>query len=117
MENMMKERIGMIFLLLAGAAPLPLAAQPVAGMEAQKKTAQPTHQGTGRVVSVDRAKSRIRLAHEPIRSLGWSRMEMDFNVAGATLLDGLKAGDAVRFELGKAKPEDLVWVIVGIGRR
>ena len=30
---------------------------------------------------------------------------------------GIKAGDAVRFELGKAKPEDWVWLIVKIERR
>ncbi|MFZ2301710.1 MAG: hypothetical protein WAW10_07555 [Gallionella sp.] len=30
------------------------------------------------------------------------------------ILDGLKEGDAIRFELGKNKPEKLVWVIVKI---
>ena len=113
----MKKWIGIIALLLAGAAPLLLAAQPMAGMEAQKKTEQASHQGTGKVVSVDRAKLRIKLAHEPIKSLGWSAMSMDFSVANASLLDGLKEGDAVQFELGKTKPEDLVWVIVKIKRR
>ena len=44
-------------------------------------------------------------------------MSMDFSVANASLLDGLKDGDAVRFELGKNKPEELVWVIVKIKRR
>jgi len=117
MENMMKKRIGIIALLLAGVAPLPLFAEPMAGMEAQEKAEQASHQGTGKVVSVDRAKLRIKLAHEPIKSLGWSAMLMDFSVANASLLDGLKEGDAVRFELGKAKPEDLVWLIVKIERR
>jgi len=112
-----KNRIGIIALLLVGAASLPLAAQPMAGMEAQKKTGQASHQGMGKVVSVDRAKLRIKLAHEPIKSLGWSAMMMDFSVVKASLLDGLKADDAVQFELGKAKPEDLVWVIVKIERR
>ncbi|MDO8263815.1 MAG: copper-binding protein [Gallionella sp.] len=113
----MKNRIVIIALLLAGVAPLPLAAQPMAGMEAQKKTEQASHQGTGKVVSVDRAKLRIKLAHEPIKSLGWSAMMMDFSVVKASLLDGLKAGDAVRFELRQLKPDDLVWVIVKIERR
>ncbi|MFZ2301805.1 MAG: copper-binding protein [Gallionella sp.] len=113
----MKKRIGMIALLLAGAVSLPLAAQPMAGMEMQKKAAQASHQGTGKVVSVDRAKSRVKLAHEPIKSLGWSAMSMDFNVVKASLLDGLKEGDVVQFELGKTKPEELVWVIIKIERR
>ncbi len=113
----MKKLIGIIALLSAGAAPLPLAAQPMAGMEMKKEAAQTRHQGTGKVVSVDRAKLRIKLAHEPIKSLGWSRMMMDFSVVKASLLDGLKEGDAVQFELGKTKPEEFVWVIVKIERR
>ena len=113
----MKKRIGIIALLLVGVVPLPLAAQPMADMAAQKKTEQSSHQGTGKVMSVDRAKLRIKLAHEPIKSLGWSAMMMDFSVVNALLLDGLKAGDAVQFELGKTKPEELVWVIVKIERR
>ena len=43
-------------------------------------------------------------------------MTMDFSVA-TSLLDGLKEGDAVQFELGKTKPEELVRVIVRIKRR
>ena len=112
-----KKRIGIIALLLAGMVSLPLAAQPMAGMEAQEETEQTSHQGTGKVVSVDRAKLRIKLAHEPIKSLGWSAMLMDFRVVNAALLDGLNEGDAVRFELGKTKPDDLIWVIVKIRRR
>jgi len=117
MENEMEKLIGITALLLMGAASLPLVAQPMAGMEAQKKTVQATHQGTGKVVSMDRAKLRIKMAHEPIKSLGWSAMSMDFSVANAALLDGLKEGDAVQFELGKTRPDDLVWIIVKIKRR
>lgn len=112
-----KKRIGIIALLLAGMAPLPLAAQPMAGMKMQGKTEQASHQGTGKVVSIDHANLLIKLAHEPIKSLGWSRMMMDFSVVNASLLDGLKAGDAVQFELGKIKPDDLVWVIFKIKRK
>jgi Cu/Ag efflux protein CusF len=112
----MKNRIGIIALLLAGAVSLPLAAQPMSDMAKQKKTEQASHQGIGKVVSVDHAKSRIKLAHEPIKSLGWSAMSMDFSVTKASLLDGLKEGDAVQFELGKTKPDELVWAIVKIKR-
>ncbi len=112
-----KKRIGIIALLLAGLASLPLAAQPMAGMEMQKKAEQANHQGTGKVVSVDRANLLIKLAHEPIKSLGWSAMMMDFIVVKASLLDGIKAGDEVRFELKRLKPDDLVLVIVKIERR
>lgn len=117
MESAMKNRIWIIALLWGGVVPLSLADPPVAGMETQKKIEQPRHQGTGKVVSVDRAKVRIKLAHDPIKSLGWSAMLMDFSVTKASLLDGLKAGDSVQFELGKTRPDDLVWVIVKIERR
>lgn len=113
----MKKLTGVIAMLLASLASLPLAAQPMPGVEAEKKEVQVGHQGSGKVVSVDRAKSRIKLAHEPIKSLGWSAMVMDFKVVNASLLDGLNEGDAVQFELGKTRPEDLVWVIVKIKRK
>ena len=45
--------------------------------------------------------------HEPVKSLSWSAMVM-VSVASASLLDGIKAGDAARFELEQSKPEDLV---------
>ncbi|MBI5435771.1 MAG: copper-binding protein [Nitrosomonadales bacterium] len=111
----MKKRIGIIALLLAGVAPLSLAAQSMAGMEAQKKAEQAGHQGIGKVVAVDRTKLSIKLAHEAIKSLGWPGMTMDFRVANASLLDGLKAGDAVRFELMQLNPKE--WVIVKIERK
>ena len=107
----MKKPVWIFGLLFSGAASLPLAAQPMAGMEAQ----QTSHRGTGKVVSVDCAKSRIKLAHEPIKSLGWAAMVMVFSVTKAPLLDGLKEGDAVQFELRQPKPGE--WVIVKIKRK
>ena len=111
----MKKRIWIIALLLVGVAPLSLAAQPMAGVEAQKKTEQAIHQGTGKVVSVDRKQLGITLAHEAIKSLNWPAMTMEFYVAKASLLDGLKAGELVRFELRQSNENE--WVIVKIEHR
>lgn len=111
----MNKRIWINALLLSGAVlPAFVGQSMAAGMEAQEKTAQASHQGTGKVVAVDRAKLSIKLAHEPIKSLGWPGMTMDFRVAKASLLDGIKVGDTVRFELRQSKPDDLAWVIVKI---
>ena len=111
----MKKQVCILGLLLSGAALPIFAAQPMAGMEIQKKTEQASHQGTGKVVSVDREKLRIKLAHEAIKSLNWPGMTMDFNMAKASLLDGLKEGDVVQFELRQPKPNE--WIIVKIKRK
>ena len=85
----------------------------MAGMEMKKEAAQASHQGTGKVVAVDRAKLTVKLAHEAIKSLGWPGMTMDFGVANAALQEGIKAGDAVMLELGLgSKPDD--WLITRI---
>lgn len=62
---------------------------------------QATHTGRGKVVSVDAQAGTIKLTHEPIKSLKWPRMTMDFKANDAALLKGLKAGDQVDFELMK----------------
>ena len=97
----MKKQIWIIGMLLSGTVLSATAEQPMAGMEMKKEAVQASHQGTGKVVAVDRAKSSIKLAHEAIKSLGWPGMAMDFSVANAAFLEGIKAGDAVTFELGK----------------
>ena len=108
----MKKWILIIGMLWSGAA-LAAAEQPMAGMDRQKKAGQASHQGKGKVVSVDQAKSSIKLVHEAIKSLGWPGMTMDFKVANAALLEGLKAGDAVTFDLGQGgKPGE--WLITRI---
>lgn len=115
MESNLKKYIWVIALLFAGVAPLKLVAQPMADMEAQKPITQISHQGTGKVVAVDRKKLSIKLAHEAIKSLGWPGMTMDFSIAKASLLDGFKVDDAVRFELRQLKSKK--WEIVKIERK
>src|SRR3989338_11606877 len=70
MESAMKKRIGIIALLLAGVAPLPLFAEPMAGMGAQEEAEQASHQGVGKVGSVDRAKLRIKIGRASCRERG-----------------------------------------------
>jgi len=108
----MKKLNGIIALLLAGLVSLPLAAEPMQDMKGQKQLAPSTHQGAGKVVAVDRGKLSIKLAHEPIKSLGWPAMTMDFGVSKASLLDGLKADDELRFEMKQL--ENRKWQIVKI---
>lgn len=65
-----------------------------AGMAQQKFP-----QGQGKVVGVQAGSAEITLAHEPIPSLEWPAMTMDFRVQDGAQLRALRPGDPVRFEL------------------
>jgi Cu(I)/Ag(I) efflux system protein CusF len=58
--------------------------------------------GQGVVKKVDRQNLRITLAHEAIPALNWPAMTMAFAVADQALLEGVKPGDKVSFELRDA---------------
>ena len=64
----------------------------------------PTHQGTGKVLSVDADSGYIELDHDPIASLKWPAMKMGFQVEDRHALHAFKEGDRVRFQLD-AKPD------------
>ncbi|MDR3323368.1 MAG: copper-binding protein [Zoogloeaceae bacterium] len=55
--------------------------------------------GQGIVKHLDPARLRLTLAHEAIEKLNWPAMTMSFAVTDKSLLNGLKVGDTVRFEL------------------
>jgi len=57
------------------------------------------HKGHGRITAIDRAKGRVELDHDPIPSLKWPGMTMEFVVGDKASLARLKKGDAVEFEL------------------
>ena len=55
--------------------------------------------GSGRVDEVDREERRIRVSHGPIDVLGWPSMTMVFDVKPAVDLNGIEAGQDIRFSL------------------
>ena len=63
------------------------------------ESATATHRGVGTVEAVDPANASVTLAHEPIASLKWPAMTMDFKVKDAALLRTLKPGQRVVFDL------------------
>ncbi|MGH7462358.1 MAG: copper-binding protein, partial [Longimicrobiales bacterium] len=63
------------------------------------------HQGKGFVESVDLAKGVVTMEHEPIESLRWPKMVMDFKAHDPALLKDLKEGDQVEFDLVKVGKE------------
>ena len=54
---------------------------------------------TGTVKSVDAAKGKLVIDHDPIPALKWPRMVMDFQLAGKAMASKVKAGDQVKFDM------------------
>ena len=64
------------------------------------------HKGHGTIIAVDAAKGRVEIDHEPIPSLKWPRMTMEFVVGDRAALARLRKGDAIDFETrGEADKE------------
>jgi membrane fusion protein, copper/silver efflux system len=77
---------------------------------------QPAHKGAGHVVTVDPSGGKVQLEHEPIASLQWPGMTMEFAVADRRQLAGLKPGDRVEFELRGEPDKDGAYLIERIGK-
>ncbi len=75
-----------------------------------KTTPAATHLGKGSIEAIDFAHPTVTLAHEPIASLGWSSMIMDFRVADPALLHGLKPGQQVVFEIAEQSAGEYIIV-------
>jgi len=73
------------------------AAQPAAPAAASAEVAAPLSQGEVR--KIDLAGQKITLRHGPIDSVGMPPMTMVFSVRDAALLQGIKTGDKVRFQV------------------
>ena len=72
---------------------------------AQAVQAGDTHKAHGVVNSVNAAGGRVNITHDPIESLKWPKMKMNFKVQDPALLEGVKAGDVVDFDLQKTGDE------------
>jgi Cu(I)/Ag(I) efflux system protein CusF len=58
---------------------------------------------TGTVNAVDPAGHKINVSHQPIPSIGWPAMTMDFAVAASVDLSRIKPGSRINFSLEKGK--------------
>ena len=72
------------------------------------KPARATHRGEGRVEAVDAARKTVTLTHDPIASLKWSAMTMDFKVKDPALLQTLKPGQKIAFDMIEESPGEYV---------
>jgi Cu(I)/Ag(I) efflux system membrane fusion protein len=76
--------------------------------EPKKTPATIGHQAQGILEAIN-ADGTVSITHEPIKSLGWPGMTMDFALTNSSLLAGIKPGSKITFELVERKPDE--WVI------
>ncbi len=92
----------------SGAAPAPAAASPAPAATPATTTAAIGHKAEGTVDGIDLKAGTLSLNHGPVPTLKWPPMTMEFKAANASLLTGLKPGQAVRFEFVERQPGEYV---------
>ena len=103
-ETIMKEILVTLFFttFVAGGMQPALAADEHDPNHSGTQVAQAsTHAGHGTVNAVDAAGGKANITHDPIKSLKWPAMTMDFNADDPALFKDLKPGMEVNFELVK----------------
>ena len=69
----------------------------------------------GVVNAIDAAAGAVTISHEPVASLQWPAMKMDFVLANPGLVAGLQPGAAVAFEFVERGPGE--WVITSLVKK
>ena len=67
------------------------------------KAVAESHQGKGKINSVDAKAGKLNIIHEAIASLEWPGMTMDFEVKDKAMLAKLKAGQRIEFKLSEVR--------------
>jgi Cu(I)/Ag(I) efflux system membrane fusion protein len=67
-----------------------------------------SHKASGVVEDLDPKAPALTLKHEPVASLKWPAMSMEFAAANSALLSGLKPGQRVEFEFVQRQPGEFV---------
>ncbi len=87
----------------------------LAGMAGGTDTAgkkQVTHSATGTIDDIDAKTGVLLITHEPIESLKWPRMTMEFVPTNEALAKSVKPGTPIRFDFVERKPGE--WVVTKI---
>jgi Cu(I)/Ag(I) efflux system membrane fusion protein len=77
--------------------------------------AKVTHSAVGTLDQVDAKSGTLLITHEPVASLKWPKMTMEFVPANESLLKKLKPGTAIRFDFVERKPGE--WVVTRLEPR
>ncbi|HQU80898.1 MAG TPA: efflux RND transporter periplasmic adaptor subunit [Azonexus sp.] len=79
------------------------------------KPAAVGHKAAGVLNAIDAAAGTVTISHEPVASLKWPAMKMDFVVANPALVAGVKPGAAVEFEFVERGQGE--WVVTSLGKK
>jgi Cu(I)/Ag(I) efflux system membrane fusion protein len=79
------------------------------------KPAAVGHKAVGVLNAVDAAAGTVSISHDPVASLKWPAMKMDFVLANPSLVSGFKPGAAVEFEFVERAPGE--WVVTSVVRK
>jgi Cu/Ag efflux protein CusF len=101
----MKTKLAVYFAAVAIALAAPWSAAQTDHAGHHTVPSDQAHTGQGVVRFVDLPSGEIDIAHEPMPSLKWPAMRMTFKAQDAALLEGLKAGDKVEFDIVKTGRE------------
>jgi len=103
---MQRTTISLSILLLATAPAVTLAGTHSHDMNrAEMHASARSHSGQGVVNKVDLQSNKANLTHGPIPSLGWPGMTMGFKVKDTAVLQGIKPGQRVTFEVVNEGPK------------
>lgn len=70
------------------------------------------HSAVGRLDEVDPKTGALTITHDPVPSLNWPKMTMEFAAANDAIAKGAQAGAPIRFEFVERKPGE--WVVTKI---
>lgn len=73
-----------------------------------------THSALGKLDEIDPKTGALTISHEPVKSLNWPAMSMEFVAVRSDLFAGIKPGDAFRFEFIERAPGE--WVVTKVER-
>jgi len=74
-----------------------------------------SHQAVGTLDAIDSKAGTVTVTHEPVASLKWPAMTMEFVPANPSLVANVKPGTAIGFEFVERKPGE--WVITKLDAR
>ncbi len=77
----------------------PMADMPgMAGMDHAKQSVK-TGKAVGVITAIDPKAAKVTIKHGPIPAVGWPAMTMTFNATPPTLLNGVRVGQTVAFDV------------------